>query len=253
MAGQLTVVPPNGNIIKGQPFSVVVLITNEPGILDTVNISVDTSSGVTLIKKFPPLIARGIISQQLIFQADDSNSDHEIKFTADSTSKPKGQATYHPVKNPDLNPDTCVLRGAAAYLYDAKPVELTGQPPCGTNPFVSASINPMTKKGVPISNYDIPLRATAPLRIFGDQSEIPPYDVDQENQYYYYLISKPSNAAVNLKIYATQGLSQFVGIETIFSEIEYNQKQTIFINTTTLTHLAVLNRQSLRKHTHLRL
>ncbi|MEQ1975984.1 hypothetical protein [Xenorhabdus sp. SGI240] len=233
MAGQLTVVPQNGNIIKGQPFSVVVLITNEPGILDTVNISVDTPPGVTLIKKFPPLIARGIISQQLIFQADDSNGDHEIKFTADSTSKPKGQATYHPVNNPDLNPDTCVLRGAAAYLYDAKPVELTGQPPCGTNPFVSASINPMLKQGGgAISNYDIPLRTTAPLRIFTEgMDEIFPYKIDQENQYYYYLIQKASKAAVNLKIYATQQTRGFVELDTIFNDEEYNQKQTIFITT----------------------
>ncbi|CDL80150.1 conserved hypothetical protein [Xenorhabdus cabanillasii JM26] len=120
-------------------------------------------------------------------------------------------------------------------MYDPKPVNSTGQPPDATNPFVSASMNPMVKHGGPISNYDIPLRVTAPLRIFTeDMVEILPYEIDQEEQYYYYLIQKSSNAAVNLKIYATQGISQFAQIETIFSGIEYNQKQTIFVNTATI-------------------
>ncbi|WP_038261053.1 hypothetical protein, partial [Xenorhabdus cabanillasii] len=174
-------------------------------------------------------------SQQLIFQADESGGEQKIQFTTNTTGNPKHEVTYHAVDNPDLEPNTCVLRGSAAYLYDPKPVNSTGQPPDATNPFVSASMNPMVKHGGPISNYDIPLRVTAPLRIFTeDMVEILPYEIDQEEQYYYYLIQKSSNAAVNLKIYATQGISQFAQIETIFSGIEYNQKQTIFVNTATI-------------------
>ncbi|WP_338883289.1 hypothetical protein [Xenorhabdus sp. TH1] len=233
MAGKLNLIPPSGNIIKGQPFLVAVSITDETGITDTTKIDVVLPQGVTLIKKFPGSVARGVFNQQMVFQADESATDHEIIFTADSTSKPTNKATYHPVDNPVLKPETCVLRGASAYLYDSNPAkpgaDITG------HPYVSASINPMTRLNKPISSYDIPLRTTAPLRIIPEgQNEVQPYQVEGENQYYYYLINKPSETAVNLKIYATEGLSQFVAIETIFSEIEYNQKETIFVNTDTI-------------------
>ncbi|WP_340618052.1 hypothetical protein [Xenorhabdus entomophaga] len=233
MAGKITIDPPSGNIIKGQPFSVVVSISGENNIQSTVEVSAALPPGVKLIKTFPRSVNRQIFSQQLIFQADESSTDHEIKFTANSASKPKGQATYHPVDNPDLNPDTCVLRGATTYLYDAKPVELTGPAPGKDNPFVSASINPMLKQGGgAISNYDIPLRTTAPLRIFTeDMVEIYPYDIDRDNQFYYYLIQKISSAAVNLKIYATQNVHKFVTLDTLFNDEKYNQRQIIFITT----------------------
>ncbi|WP_340618051.1 hypothetical protein [Xenorhabdus entomophaga] len=234
MAGKITTFPTDGNnIIKGQPFSVVISISGEN---DDTNVKISVafhSPGITLIKAFPAVAIKGLLSQQLIFQADESGDNYKIKFTANTTGNPSKEVTYYAVDNPDLNPDTCVLRGAAAYLYDAKPVELTGQPPSRTNPFISASINPMLKQGGgAISNYDIPLRTTAPLRIFTEGSdEISPYKIDKENQYYYYLIQKTSKAAVNLKIYATQQTRGFVELDTIFHDEEYNQKQTMFITT----------------------
>ncbi|REF27735.1 hypothetical protein BDD26_2551 [Xenorhabdus cabanillasii] len=236
MAGQITTVPTDGkSIIKGQPFSVVVLITDEPHInVNSTKVSVVSHSpGVKLIKTFPGAIVKGRFSQQLIFQADESGGEQKIQFTANTTGNPKHEVTYHAVDNPDLEPNTCILRGSAAYLYDSKPVNFTGQPPDANNPFVSASINPMVKHGGPISNYDIPLRTTAPLRIFTaeDMNEIQPYDIDLDKQFYYYLIQKTSNAAVNLKIYATQGVSKFVELDTIFNYEGYNQRQVIFITT----------------------
>ncbi|CDG20992.1 conserved protein of unknown function [Xenorhabdus poinarii G6] len=233
MAGQITIVPSSGNIIKGQPFSVIVSITNEKNIQNTTKINVNSPPGVTLIKEFPSSVVKGIYSQQLIFQADENGGDQTIKFTANTTGNPHTEGTYHSIDNPDLNPDTCTLRGSSAYLYDPNAVTLTGPPPNTTtnpNPFVSASINPMLKKGGPISHYDIPLRTTAPLRIFTeDMVEFLPYEIDQENSYYYYLIQKTSRSAVNLKIYATQGISNFVDLDTIFNDETYNQKQVIFI------------------------
>ncbi|MBC8947058.1 hypothetical protein [Xenorhabdus indica] len=233
MAGQITTVPNDKkNIIKGQPFSVVFTITGESNITDAVTVSIVSSPGLKLIKTFPGSVYKRVFSQQLIFLADESSKDHQISFTTNSPSKLKGEVTYHSIDNPEMIRDTCVLRGASAYLYDPSPVAFTGPAPT-TNPFISASINPMMKKGGAISSYDIPLRATAPLRIFTaeDMKEIPAYEVDLEKQYYYYLVNKPSIDAVNLKIYATQSISRFVGIETIFSQIEYSQKETIFINT----------------------
>ncbi|MDE1485167.1 hypothetical protein KKI90_01695 [Xenorhabdus bovienii] len=232
MASMTTVPTDNKNIIKGQPFSVVVSISGESSIQSTVEVSATLPPGITLIKKFPGQVYQRVFSQQLIFQADESKNAHKITFTSNSPSKAHTDVTYHPIDNPDLNPDTCALRGAAAYLYDPKSVTLTGQPPT-TNPFVSASINPMLKKGGgAISSYDIPLRTTAPLRIFTeDMVEFLPYEIDQENSYYYYLIQKASNSAVNLKIYATQNVHEFVELDTIFNDEEYNQKQTIFMTT----------------------
>ncbi|SFU87211.1 hypothetical protein [Xenorhabdus koppenhoeferi] len=209
----------------------VVSISGETNIQNTVEVSATLPPGITLIKTFPGEVYEKVFSQQLIFQADESNNAHKITFTSTSPSKAHTEVTYKPINNPELNPDTCALRGAAAYLYDPSPVTLTGQPPT-TNPFVSASINPMLKRGGAISNYDIPLRTTAPLRIFTeDMAELPPYKIDQENSYYYYLIQKTSNSAVNLKIYATQHVRGIVEIDTIFNDEEYNQKQAIFIMT----------------------
>ncbi|MBD1228902.1 hypothetical protein [Xenorhabdus griffiniae] len=230
----MTTVPADGkNIIKGQPFSVVVSINGENNIQSTVEVSAVLPPGVKLLKTFPGKVDEQIFSQQLIFQADESSDTHTISFTSNSPSGAHTDVTYHPVDNPDLNPDTCVLRGTAAYLYDSKPVGLTGPAPGKDNPFVSASINPMLKQGGgAISNYDIPLRTTAPLRIFTeDMDEIYPYDIDRDNKFYYYLIQKTSSAAVNLKIYATQNVHKFVTLDTIFNDEEYNQKQTIFITT----------------------
>ncbi|MDC9614297.1 hypothetical protein PSI19_10520 [Xenorhabdus khoisanae] len=232
MAGQITTVPPSGSIIKGQPFGVVASISGEKDYTNA-NVSAVLPQGIKLIKTFPGVMIKGTFSQQLIFLADESSSDHRIKFTANTASKPTQEVTYHPVDNPDLKPETCVLRGASAYLYDPTPANFTGQPPGTNNPFVSASINPMIENGGPISNYDIPLRTTAPLRIFTaeDMNEIHPYDIDLDNQFYYYLIQKTLSAAVNLKIYATSGLSQFVELDTIFNDEKYNQRQIIFITT----------------------
>ncbi|KLU14293.1 MULTISPECIES: hypothetical protein [Xenorhabdus] len=230
----MTTVPADGkNIIKGQPFSVIVSISGESNIQSTVEVSATLPPGVKLIKTFPGKVNKQVFFQQLIFQADESNDAHKISFTSNSPSKVHTEVTYHPSDNPDLNPDTCVLRGAAAYLYDSKPVELTGPAPGKDNPFVSASINPMLKQGGgAISNYDIPLRTTAPLRIFTeDMVEIYPYDIDRDNQLYYYLIQKTSSAAVNLKIYATQNVHKFVTLDTLFNDEKYTQRQIIFITT----------------------
>ncbi|CEE91890.1 conserved hypothetical protein [Xenorhabdus nematophila str. Anatoliense] len=228
----MTTVPAdNKNIIKGQPFSVVVSISGEDNIQNTVQVSAIFPPGITLIKTFPGKVYQQVFSQQLIFQAAESGDDHKIKFTANTTGNPSKEVTYHAVDNPELNPETCALKGAAAYLYDPNPVTLTGQSPT-TNPFILASINPMLKKGGSISNYDIPLRTTVPLRIFTvDMAELPLYKIDQENSYYYYLIQKTSNSAVNLKIYATQNVRGIVEIDTIFNDEEYNQKQTLFMTT----------------------
>ncbi|MBD1228903.1 hypothetical protein [Xenorhabdus griffiniae] len=230
----MTTVPADGkNIIKGQPFSVVVSISGEANIQNTVEVSAVLPPGVKLLKTFPGKVDKKIYSQQLIFQADESSDAHKISFTSNSQSKVHTDVTYHPVDNPDLNPDTCVLRGAAAYLYDSKPVGLTGSGPGKDNPFVSASINPMLNQGGgAISNYDIPLRTTAPLRIYTeDVDEIFPYDIDRDNNFYYYLIQKTSSAAVNLKIYATQNVHKFVTLDTIFNDEKYSQRQIIFITT----------------------
>ncbi|OTA16210.1 hypothetical protein Xvie_01980 [Xenorhabdus vietnamensis] len=231
MANMTTVPADNKNIIKGQPFSVVVSISGENNIKSTVEVSATLPPGITLIKKFPGQVYERVFSQQLIFQADESSNAHKIKFTSNSPSTANTEVTYNPIVNPELTPDTCTLRGAVAYLYDSTPAGLTGNPPT-TNPFVSASINPMLKSGGPISNYDIPLRTTAPLRIFTeDMVEFPPYKTDEENSYYYYLIQKTSSEAVNLKIYATQGISNFVELDTIFNDEAYNQRQVIFMTT----------------------
>ncbi|PHM45550.1 hypothetical protein [Xenorhabdus miraniensis] len=234
----ITIVPADKqNIIIGQPFSVVVAIHGAtPADLKSAQVSVASHSpGVTLIHTFDGKITNGAFYQQLIFQADKSGGDQTIKFTANTTGNPSQEVTYHSVNNPDLNPDTCTLRGSNAYLYDPNAVTLTGSPPSTTtnpNPFVSASINPMINNGGPVPHYDIPLRTTAPLRIFteepGNMVEILPYHTT-ENGLYYYLIQKTSSAAVNLRIYATQGISTFVELDTVFSEEAYNQKQVIFI------------------------
>ncbi|PHM75179.1 hypothetical protein [Xenorhabdus kozodoii] len=230
MAGQLTTVPTSGkNIIKGQPFSVVVTVSGEQNYTNA-EINITKSSGVKLIKAFPGTVFKNIFSQQFILQAGENNSDYNISFAANTASQPKLDVSYKAADNPDLKPETCALRGASFYLYDPNPVDFTGPPPTKTNPFVSASINPMLEKGGPISNYDIPLRTTARLRIFTEDSvEITPYHIDMDNNFYYYLIQKTSSAAVNLKIYATQGISKFVELDTIFSDEKYNQRQIIFI------------------------
>ncbi|CDG17327.1 hypothetical protein [Xenorhabdus doucetiae] len=233
MAAKIEILPAtNASIIKGQPFSVVVTVSGETSFSANTEIDIVSSTGVHLIKKFPGAVVRNNFIQQMVFLADDTTSDYKISFTAKTASKPNGSVDYKPVDNPDLKPDTCVLRVSSAYLYDRNPVDFSGNPPTTNNPFISASINPVIRGGSPISNYDIPLRTTGPLRIFTeDMVEIPPYEIDQENLYYYYLLNKPSTTAVNLKIYATKNISQFVSIDTIFSNIEYNQTQIIFANT----------------------
>ncbi|QTL39106.1 hypothetical protein HGO23_14780 [Xenorhabdus budapestensis] len=227
----MTTFPTDGkNIIKGQPFSVLVSISGEPNITDTVEVSANLPSGMTLLHIFPGKVTKGTFSQQLILQASESKEPQHIKFTSDSLNKAHTDVTYIPADNPDLDPDTCALRGSAVYLYDPNPVEFTGADPGGKNPFISASINPTIKKSGPVSNYDIPLRTTAPLRIFTeDMTEIYPYKIDLDNLYYYYLIQKASKAAVNLKIYATKSVSGFVELDTIFNDEEFDQKQVIFV------------------------
>ncbi|OTA18815.1 hypothetical protein Xbed_02932 [Xenorhabdus beddingii] len=235
MAGQLKVTTTGGSsVIKGQPFNVFVEVSGETNIdPKTTEISVTQSSGVQLIKTFPGGVDKGVFSQQLVFfAAEEMNDDYQISFAANTQSKPKLDVSYKATDNPELKPETCILRGSAAYLYDPNPVAFSGTPPTINNPFVSASINPMLKNGGPISDYDIPLRATAPVRIFTtDDIEILPYEIDHQKQYYDYLIQKPSTSAVNLKIYATQDISNFVEFDTIFHNKEYNQKQVIFITT----------------------
>ncbi|AOM41005.1 hypothetical protein [Xenorhabdus hominickii] len=222
-------------VIKGQPFSVSAKISGETGMVSgTTTVTVINSTGAKLLKIFPSKISQGICYQQLIFLADESAQDCDIKFSTNTVNKPTAEEKYKIGDNPALIRDTCVVRGASTYLYDPTPVELTGDSPT-TNPYISASINPMIKKVGALSKYEIPIRTTAPLRIFtvegGTSVEILPYDIDLEKQYYYYLVNKPSIEAVNLKIYATLGISRFVGIETIFNQLEFNQKQTLFINT----------------------
>ncbi|WP_416776456.1 hypothetical protein ACNFJN_15645 [Xenorhabdus budapestensis] len=230
MANMTTVPVGGGTIIKGQPFSVVVSIDGEPGITDTVEVSAKLPSGMTLLHKFPGQVTKRKFSQELIFQADDSGGPKKISFTSNSPKQAKTNVTYTSADNPDLDPDTCALRGSAAYLYDPNPVEFTGADPGGKNPFISASINPTIKKSGPVKNYDIPLRTTAPLRIYTeDMTEILPYKIDLDNLYYYYLIRKTSTAAVNLKIYATKSVSGFVEFDTIFNHEEFDQKQVMFV------------------------
>ncbi|MBD2796312.1 hypothetical protein ID856_07130 [Xenorhabdus sp. 18] len=232
MSETLNVIPTTqSNIIKGQPFSVTVSLT-DGNFSSSTEIDVVTSSNVHLIKQFPATMNRGIFTQQLIFSADNSTDHYQITFSAKTANKPKQTVEYIPVDNPHLDPATCLLTGASSYLHDPNPVGLSGTPPTPSNPFIQVSINPTIIGGGPISKYDIQLRATAPVRIFRmDDTEILSYEADLENQYYDYLIDKPSTEAVNLKIYATQGINQFVGLETIFSKMEFNQKQTIFIAT----------------------
>ncbi|CDG17331.1 hypothetical protein [Xenorhabdus doucetiae] len=227
----------NASIIKGQPFSVVVTVSGETSFRANTEIDIVSSTGVHLIKKFPGVVVKTDFIQQMVFLADDTTSDYKISFAAKTASKPNGSVDYKPVDNPHLDPATCLLTGSSSYLYDPNPVSLSGAAPTPSNPFIQVSINPKIIGGGPISEYyDIQLRATAPVRIFRmDDSEILSYKTDLENQYYDYLIDKPSTEAVNLKIYATQGIDQFVGLETIFSKMEFNQKQTIFIATSPIT------------------
>ncbi|SFN71015.1 hypothetical protein SAMN05421579_11653 [Xenorhabdus japonica] len=237
MAGKIDILPATlSNIIKGQPFSVLVTASGELNLSKDTEIDIVSSTGVHLIKKFPGIVVRANFSQQMIFLADDTTSDYKISFTAKTTSKPNGSVDYKPVDNPELIPDSCILKGSSSYLYDPKSVGLSGTPPAQNNPFIQASINPMIIGGGPISKYEIQLRTTAPVRIFRmDDTEILSYKTDSQNQYYDFLIDKPSTEAVNLKIYATQGIDQFIRLETIFSKREYNQRQTLFIATSPIT------------------
>ncbi|CDH25941.1 hypothetical protein [Xenorhabdus bovienii] len=231
MAGKIDILPATlSNIIKGQPFRVTVTVSGETNISANTEIDIVSSPGVHLIKKFPGTVVKTNFIQQMIFLADDTDADYKISFTAKSASSPKGSVDYKPVENPELIPDSCVLRGSSSYLYDPSPVGLSGTPPTSSNPFILASINPMGVSGGSISKYDIQIRATGPVRIFTvDDVEILPYEVDDQKQYYDYLVQKSTKLAVNLKIYATTGIAQFVGFETIFSRRVYNQKQVMFI------------------------
>ncbi|PHM30487.1 hypothetical protein [Xenorhabdus innexi] len=225
-----------GKIIKGQPLSVVVSISGEDNIQDTVQVTATPPKGITLLKTFPGKVLKKVFYQKLIFQADESSDAKTIPFTSDSPSKAKTTATYTPTDNPLLIPDSCILRGTPSYLYDQNPVSLSGQLPTSSNPYILASINPIEVNNRPISKYDIQIRATGPVRIFTvDDAEIFPYEIGNQKQYYDYLIPKPSTSAVNIKIYATKGIAQFVCFETIFSKSVYNQKQIMFITTSKIS------------------
>ncbi|WP_254853416.1 hypothetical protein [Xenorhabdus bovienii] len=236
MAGKIDVFPgTKSNIIKGQPFSVLVTVSGETSISANTEIDIVSQTGIHLIKKFPGTVVKTDFSQQMIFLADDTASDYRISFTAKTASKPNLSVDYKPIDNPELIPDSCMLRGSSSYLYDPSPVGLSGNPPAQSNPFILASINPMIVGGGSISKYDIQIRATAPVRIFTiDDVEILPYETDHQKQYYDYLVQKSSTSAVNLKIYATTSIDQFVGFETIFSQRVYNQKQIMFITTSSI-------------------
>jgi hypothetical protein len=223
----------NKKIIKGQPFSVDVQITSEPDLSTKITVSAPESelSGVTLLNTLPAKFSLGVYSQTLIFLADKTSSEYKIKFVSDTKDKISLPVTYQATDNPEMKPDTCGLFGSSTYLYDPTPVSFTGAKP-NNNPFIVASTNPMTIQGKPISNYEIPLRTSARLRIFTYDmaEEFKPYYSD-DNPYYYYLIPKKSEEAVNLKIYVTEDVSMFVDLETIFNDEAYNQKQVIFMTT----------------------
>ncbi|WP_338804913.1 hypothetical protein WDV76_06970 [Xenorhabdus griffiniae] len=239
MAGKITIDPPNGKIIKGQPFSVTVSITGEQSLTASAKISVAPNpTGVKLIKAFTSYIIKGNLYQQLIFQADKTSSDYKISFTTNLPGISQQDVTYTAADNQKMKPDSLKLTGTSSYLYDPNPVAVNAPIPPSA-PFIPLSINPLTEDGHPISKYDIHLRTESIVRIFTEEdgAEILPYDVPtHENPYYDYLIQKKSKAAVNLNIYATPGLSEFVTLETVFNLTEaahqkYDQTQVIFINT----------------------
>ncbi|WP_340614098.1 hypothetical protein [Xenorhabdus thailandensis] len=231
----LTITPVNNTkVIKGQPFSVTAKIVGETGMIPgTTTVKVTKSTGATLLSTMPGLVSQGVFSQTLIFMADKNAKTCDIDFTTNTANHPKSTATYDIDDNPDFILETCILRGASVYLYDPNPIGLTGIGPTSNNPFISASINPTVRKSGPISNYEIPLRVTAPLRIYRESSheEIFPYHIDKENSYYYYLIKKTSTEAVNLKIYATQDVHKFVELDVVLNDEEGVQQQVIFVTT----------------------
>jgi hypothetical protein len=234
MAGQITVDLGNGkSIIKGQPFSVFATITNVSSYTGA-GVSIDTSksTGVKLLKAFPGKIGKNDFTQQLILLADEnSNNGYKVTYTATTPDTSELTVTYTVSGNQNLDPRTCALSSTSYYLYDPSPVDINGPDPT-TNSFIQASINPMTNIEGAISHYDIPLRVSAAVRIFTQDGEILPYQTDEANQIYNYLIQKTSTEPVNLKIYATKEMaSQFVSFEIILNDTGYLQNKIIFINT----------------------
>ncbi|PHM29097.1 hypothetical protein [Xenorhabdus innexi] len=268
MVAKLTITPSSGNIIVGQAFEVLATVVGETASYDPtkVNVSLLTSKGLKIEKAFPGEHTTGGFKQRLVISGElidhgtnQQYTQYTAKFTVNTPSNPSTSVSYTAINNPSLDPDSCVLGITSFYLYDQKPVQLTGpKPNPSVNSFVLASINPMTDgsnpPATPLTKYDLTLRVSAPVRIFlKDQfmTECLPYSVpgDGSNQeYYFYLINKPTADAVNLQIFATDQIaSKVVDFKMIFSDVIYDANQSIFMTTQKINVLETLEVPSIKE------
>lgn len=231
MTDETTVTPPNGaQVVRNQAFTLTLkypTTTQDDPIIEFKDLS-----GLTLQKRFPLQKGRKQWQQQFIFRVDPTATAPTLTISSKNSTIPDQTIKYTAVAGPKLKPDSCTLRCSSVYLYDPNPVDFSGGTPTDCNPYIMASINPEAADGTSISNIEIQLCVTQPLRIFSlDMTEIPCYKADVNNGEYWYLLQKTSAKALSLKIYATKGVSSFVSMGTVFDNTEYNQNQIVFINT----------------------
>lgn len=240
---QFSVFPKSGSeYIPGENLYVYLTFPINPNFSGDILVNVSNLNNVTFIEQWQLQRMDTLVGAKVLtFKVDDATSDCSFTLSVGDFSR---TISYKKCSD-DIDPKTWPVFTSSPYLYDPAPIADHTQP-TARQPYVAASINPLTKKGNPIEGKVIIFYVTGLVRLFQDYgSEIQCVRYDYTNGRYYYVLCKDDFDALSVKIYATKGMQQFVSLLVLYGNETYAQKTILFVNTSLIPQSSIFQRPTI--------